>query len=66
MLILQQQSKLESYQEQLKIVENDILKLNKVIQNLKAQESDLLSKRSDLIWKIEEVKEVLNNEEINI
>ena len=66
MLILQEQSKLESYQEQLKIVENDILKLNKVIQNLKAQESDLLSKRSDLIWKIEEVKEVLNNEEINI
>lgn len=66
MLILQEQSKLESYQEQLKIVENDILKLNKLIQNLKDQESDLLSKRSDLIWKIEEVKEVLNNEEINI
>ena len=66
MLILQEQSKLESYQEQLKIVENDILKLGKVIQNLKAQESDLLSKRSDLIWKIEETKEVLNNEEINI
>ena len=66
MLILQEQSKLESYQGQLKIVENDILKLNKLIQNLKDQESDLLSKRSDLIWKIEEVKEVLNNEEINI
>ena len=66
MLILQEQSILESYQEQLKIVEDDILKLGKVIQNLKAQESDLLSKRSDLIWKIEETKEVLNNEEINI
>lgn len=66
MLILQEQSKLESYQEQLKIVENDILKLNKLIQNLKDKESDLLSKRSDLIWKIEETKEVLNNEEINI
>lgn len=66
MLILQEQSKLESYQERLKIVEDDILKLGKVIQNLKAQESDLLSKRSDLIWKIEEVKEVLNNEETNI
>lgn len=62
MLILQEQSKLESYQEQLKIVENDILKLNKLIQNLKDQESDLLSKRSDLIWKIEEIKEVLDNE----
>ena len=66
MLILQEQSKLESYQEQLKIVENDILKLNKVIQNLKDQEAQLLSKRSDLIWKIEETKEVLNNEETNI
>ena len=66
MLILQEQSILESYQEQLKIVEDDILKLGKVIQNLKAQESDLLSKRSDLIWKIEETKEVLNNEETNI
>ena len=66
MLILQEQSKLESYQEQLKIVENDILKLNKLIQNLKDKELDLLSKRSDLIWKIEETKEVLNNEEINI
>lgn len=66
MLILQEQSKMESYQEQLKIVENDILKLNKLIQNLKNQESDLLSKRSDLIWKIEEIKEVLNNEETNI
>ena len=66
MLILQEQSKMESYQEQLKIVENDILKLNKLIQNLKDQESDLLSKRSDLIWKIEEIKEVLNNEETNI
>ena len=64
MLILQEQSKLESYQEQLKIVENDILKLNKLIQNLKDQESDLLSKRSDLIWKIEEVKEVIDNNDM--
>ena len=43
-------------------VERDIMRLGRVIDNLKEQQKSLLSKRSDIIWKIEELKEELNND----
>ena len=43
-------------------VERDIMRLGRVIDNLKEQQKNLLSKRSDIIWKIEELKEELNND----
>ena len=55
------QAQIEQKEKELYSVEEDILKLGRLIDGLKKQESILLSSRSDLIWKIEELKEELNN-----
>ena len=57
MLIANLEAQIEAKEKELHDVEDDILRIGKVIDNLKAQEKALLSKRSDLIWKIEELKE---------
>lgn len=57
MLIANIEAQIEAKEKELHDVESDILRIGKVIDNLKAQEKALLSKRSDLIWKIEELKE---------
>lgn len=57
MLIANIEAQIEAKEKELHDVEDDILKIGKVIDNLKAQEKALLSRRSDLIWKIEELKE---------
>ena len=57
MLIANIEAQIEAKEKELHDVEDDILKIGNVIDNLKAQEKALLSKRSDLIWKIEELKE---------
>ena len=57
MLIANIEAQIEAKEKELHDVEDDILRIGKVIDNLKAQEKALLSKRSDLIWKIEELKE---------
>lgn len=57
MLIANIEAQIEAKEKELHDVEDDILKIGKVIDNLKAQEKALLSKRADLIWKIEELKE---------
>lgn len=57
MLIANIEVQIEAKEKELHDVESDILRIGKVIDNLKAQEKALLSKRSDLIWKIEELKE---------
>lgn len=57
MLIANIEAQLEAKEKELHDVEDDILRIGKVIDNLKAQEKALLSKRSDIIWKIEELKE---------
>ena len=55
------QAQIEQKEKELYNLEEDILKLGRVIDGLKKQESILLSNRSDLIWKIEELKEEINN-----
>ena len=57
MLIANIEAQIEAKEKELHDVEDDILKIGNVIDNLKAQEKALLTKRSDLIWKIEELKE---------
>lgn len=57
MLIANIEAQIEAKEKELHDVESDILRIGKVIDNLKAQEKALLSKRSDIIWKIEELKE---------
>ena len=57
MLIANIEAQIEAKEKELHDVESDILRIGKVIDNLKVQEKALLSKRSDLIWKIEELKE---------
>lgn len=57
MLMANIEAQIEAKEKELHDVEDDILKIGNVIDNLKAQEKALLSKRSDLIWKIEELKE---------
>lgn len=57
MLIANIEAQIEAKEKELHDVESDILKIGKVIDNLKAKEAALLSKRSDIIWKIEELKE---------
>ncbi len=59
MLISNLEAQIEANEKELNDVQNDIFKLGEIIDNLKAKEKDLLSKRSDLIWKIEELKEEL-------
>lgn len=56
------EAKLESKQNKLKEVEDEILRLSKLIDKLKEREKKLLSVRADLIWKIEELKEELEND----
>lgn len=55
------EAKLEAKQNKLKEVEDEILRLGRLIDKFKAQEKELLSDRSDLIWEIEELKEELEN-----
>ena len=55
------QAQIEQKEKELYQVEEDILRLGRVIDGLKKQEGILLSNRSDLIWKIEELKEEINN-----
>ena len=55
------QAQIEQKETELYNLEEDILRLGRVIDGLKKQESILLSNRSDLIWKIEELKEEINN-----
>lgn len=56
MLIANLDAQLEAKQTELTSVEDDILKIGKLIDSLKAQEKTLLSKRSDIIWQIEDIK----------
>ena len=57
MLIANLEAQIEAKEKELHDVEAEILKLGRVIDSLKAQEKDLLTKRDDIIWKIEELKE---------
>ena len=53
------EARLEAKQNKLKEVEDQILRLGRLIDKFKVQEKELLSDRADLIWKIEELKEEL-------
>lgn len=57
MLIANLEAQIEAKEKELHDVEAEILKLGRLIDSLKAQEQDLLTKRADIIWKIEELKE---------
>ena len=57
MLIANLEAQIEAKEKELHDVEAEILKLGRVIDSLKAQEKDLLTKRADIIGKIEELKE---------
>lgn len=57
MLIANLEAQIEAKEKELHDVEAEILKLGRVIDSLKVQEKDLLTKRADIIWKIEELKE---------
>ncbi len=57
MLIANLEAQIEAKEKELHDVEAEILKLGRVIDSLKAKEKDLLTKRADIIWKIEELKE---------
>lgn len=59
MLKTQLYEKLEYYQQQKDQVEKDLEKILKILENTKEQRNKLLSQRSDLYWKIEEIKDVL-------
>ena len=56
------QAQIESQAVKLNDVERDIMRLGRLIDGLKEQQSNLLSRRSDIIWKIEELKEELEDE----
>ena len=62
MLLANIKAQIEQKEKELYSVEEDILKLGRVIDGLKKQESILLSSRSNLVWEIEELKEELNND----
>lgn len=62
MLAANIQAQIEAEQVKLSGVESDILKLLKVIESTEKLRNQLLEKRSDIIWKIEELKEELENE----
>ena len=55
------EAQIERQAVKLNDVELDIMRLGKVIDSLKEQQSYLLSRRSDIIWKIEELKEELED-----
>ena len=55
------EARLEAKRNKLKEVEDEIFRLGRIIDKFKAQEKELLSDRADLIWKIEELKEELEN-----
>lgn len=61
MLIANIQAQIEAKNAQLISTEDDILKINNLIKSLETNRNDLLTKRSDIIWKIEELKEELEN-----
>lgn len=61
MLIANIQAQIEAKTAQLISTEDDILKINNLIKSLETNRNDLLNKRSDIIWKIEELKEELEN-----
>lgn len=56
MILSNLEARLEAKETELTSVEDDILKIGKLIDSLKAQEKTLLSKRSDIIWQIEDIK----------
>ena len=62
MLIANIKAQIEQKEKELYDLESEILKLGRIIDGLKQQEKILLSNRSDLIWKIEELKEELGND----
>lgn len=51
-------AQIEAQESRLKEVEDNILKLGRLIDGFKRQQSILLSERSDIIWKIEDLKEM--------
>ena len=55
------EAQIEAKQATLKQVEDDLLRMDKLLESYKKIRNSLLSERSDLIWKIEELKEELEN-----
>lgn len=52
---------IESKQKEISKNRDDILKLDKVLESIKAQQRKLLEKDTDLCYELEELKEHLND-----
>ena len=60
MIIANIEASIESKQKEISKNRDDILKLDKVIESIKAQQKRLLEKDTDLCYELEELKEQLN------
>lgn len=54
--------KLEYYQHEKDLVEEDLKRVNRLLDSIKDRRNKLLDQESDLYWKIEEVKEAIEKE----
>ena len=61
MIIANIEASIESKQKEISKNRDDILKLDKVIESIKAQQKRLLEKDTDLCYELEELKEQLND-----
>lgn len=55
-------AQIEQLEKDLYSTEEELKKLYNLVEGIKKQRNILLEKRSDIVWKIEELKEELNNE----
>ena len=56
------EAKLEQQQARLKECEDNLIKMDRLLESYKSIRNSLLSERSDIIWRIEELKEELEND----
>lgn len=54
--------KLEYYQHEKDLVEEDLKRVNRLLDSITDRRNKLLDQESDLYWKIEEVKEAIEKE----
>lgn len=52
---------IEAKQKEKTQIENNIIKLDKVIENLKEQQKRLIEKHTDIFYELEELKDELQN-----
>ena len=62
MLKANTEAKLQREEQKLKEVEDNLIRMDRLLESYKKICNQLLSDRSDIIWKIEELKEEMEND----